>query len=191
MLPPSVKARGAVRTLLENRQENVVLQKWDISCGAAALGTILNYQFGDKVGEQEIAKGLMQRDEYRKNPNIVKSRLGFSLLDLQRYVDKKGYRGIGLGKLELDHIKDRAPMIISVFIHGYNHFVVFRGMRGNRVLLADPAWGNRTMGLERFMDIWTDYPKMGRVGFQVIDPSNSNSSENLLEPQARDFVMLE
>lgn len=108
LLPPLVQAREAVRTLLENRQENVVIQKWDISCGAAALGTILNHQFGDVVTEQEIAKGLMQRDEYRMNPDIVKSRLGFSLLDLQKYVEKRGYRGIGLESWSLS-ISSKEP----------------------------------------------------------------------------------
>jgi predicted double-glycine peptidase len=33
-------------------------------CGAAALATLLNYQHGDPISEREIAKGLIQREEY-------------------------------------------------------------------------------------------------------------------------------
>jgi uncharacterized protein len=41
---------------------------------------------------------------------------------------------------------------------------VFRGTRGDRVLIADPAWGNRTLRVERFEDAWIDSPQIGKVG---------------------------
>ena len=44
-LPAKVAlAREPVQSLLEYRQRNVVIQKWDLSCGAAALATLLRYQ---------------------------------------------------------------------------------------------------------------------------------------------------
>ena len=45
---PSLAAepRPPVRSLLEIRRSGVVVQKFDISCGAAALATILRYQHG-------------------------------------------------------------------------------------------------------------------------------------------------
>ena len=39
------------------RHDKVVVQEWDLSCGAAALATILNHQYDDPVSEREIAKG--------------------------------------------------------------------------------------------------------------------------------------
>ncbi len=45
---PAAKARGPVKSLLEMRQERTVIQEWDLSCGAAALATLLNYQHGDR-----------------------------------------------------------------------------------------------------------------------------------------------
>ena len=51
--------RGPVKSLLEMRQNRVVVQKWDLSCGAAALATILNYQHGDPVPERQIARALI------------------------------------------------------------------------------------------------------------------------------------
>jgi peptidase C39-like protein len=38
----------------------------------------------------------------------------------------------------------------------FNHFVVVKGIEGDRILLADPALGNTTMSLNRFLDIWID-----------------------------------
>ena len=57
-------SRPPVRTLYEMRTDNVILQEWDLSCGAAALATILNFQHGDAVSERQVALGLMGRPEY-------------------------------------------------------------------------------------------------------------------------------
>lgn len=179
----------AVKSLLEMRHEQVVIQNWDLSCGAAALATILNYQYGDTVSEREIAKGLIGRNKYIENPSLVQMQQGFSLLDLKGYVDGRGYEGIGYGGLDLDQLIERAPMIVPILTNGYNHFVVFRGMRGNRILVADPAWGNRTLTLDEFEDAWLAYPEVGRVGF-VIAQQDGTLPPNRLAPRPDDFVFL-
>jgi uncharacterized protein len=53
--PATADGRGPVKSLLERRQERVVVQKWELSCGAAALATLLNCQHGDRVSERWIA----------------------------------------------------------------------------------------------------------------------------------------
>jgi len=189
-IPPGITAnRQPVQSLLEMRQDRVVVQKWDLSCGAAALATILNYQHQDPVQEKEIAKALIQRKEYIDDPSLVLAREGFSLLDLKRFVDKRGYQGLGFGKLELADLIERAPVMVPVNLAGYNHFVIFRGVKNNRVLVADPAWGNRTFLLEKFLDIWIEYPKFGKVGFVVMTKDSTNI-ENQLAPHPKDFVFL-
>lgn len=178
----------SVKSLFEMRRENVVVQQWDLSCGAAALTTLLNYQHGDFVTEKQVANALMSRPEYVKFPGLVTVRQGFSLLDLKRYVDARGYKGIGYGKLTFDDLVKKAPIIVPVNIFGYNHFVIFRGMLGNRVLLADPAWGNRTMLVELFESIRIDFPQIGKVGF-VISRLDGVEPANRLAPDASEFVM--
>jgi predicted double-glycine peptidase len=64
-------------------------------------------------------------------------------------------RGSATGNL-LDDLLARAPMIVPVRFHGYNHFVVVRGAAGNRVLLADPAFGNYTMLATKFERSWLE-----------------------------------
>jgi uncharacterized protein len=191
LLPSAAPAdeQRPVRSLLEMRRDKVVVQKWDLSCGAAALATLLNYQYGDLVTEREIAKGLIGRKDYLENPSLVRVRHGFSLLDLKRYVDGRGYRGSGYGRLTLNDLIDRAPIMVPLSLHGYNHFVVFRGARGNRVLIADPAFGNRTMLVERFEDAWIEFPKFGKVGFVVAAPDGS-APRNQLAPRPGDFLAL-
>ena len=173
-----------VRSLLEFRQHNVIMQEWDLSCGAAALATILNFQHGDPVSEREIAIGMMGRDEYLENPQIVTYRQGFSLLDLKRFADQRGYNGVGLGQLSMNDLVDRAPIIVPVSIRGYQHFVVFRGLVEDRVLLADPAFGNRTLSRADFEQAWFPLPEVGRIGFYV-ERTDSLIPPNRLQPESR------
>ena len=183
------QSSAPVQSLLEIRQDKVVVQQWDLSCGAAALATILNYQHGDPVSERNIAIGMMGREEYIKNPAIVNYRQGFSLLDLKRFVDQRGYNGVGLGQLDFDDLVDFAPIIVPIATHGYQHFVVFRGVLKGRVLLADPAFGNRTLSRARFEKVWLPLPEVGRVGFYV-ERSDNLIPPNQLQPNADEFLTL-
>ena len=186
----AVAQERVVRSLFEMRRAHVVIQEWDLSCGAAALATLLRYQYGEPVTEKEVAVALMNRPEYLKHPELVQIRQGFSLLDLKRYTDSMGYLGIATGKMELKDLLTRAPIMVPINVLGYNHFVIFRGLRGNRVLLADPAWGNRTMLVNDFLDAWIDFPNLGHVGFVVKRRDGVEGPPNELVPQDMDFVTL-
>jgi predicted double-glycine peptidase len=186
---PDSAAGRPVRSLLEMRHENVVIQAWDLSCGAAALATLLNYQHGERLTEKEVARGLMSREEYIKDPTLVQRREGFSLRDLRRQAEALGYVGKGFGQLQLNDLRSMVPVIVPIQTKGYNHFVVIRGMRGNRVLLADPAWGNRTMLISDFVDSWIDYPQFGHVGF-IVQRRDGLPAAGRLAARDRDFISL-
>ena len=187
-VPPAVAA-GPVRSLLEMRRESVVVQEWDLSCGAAALTTILNYQFGDMVTEREVATGMIGQERYLRNPDLLRLQNGFSLLDLKRYVASRGYVGVGLGGLAFTDLIERAPMLVPIARNGYNHFVVFRGQMGNRVLLADPAFGTITMPVARFEREWLDLDELGKVGF-LVTRGDGLAPPNGLTPRADEFLTL-
>src|ERR1700730_13062864 len=118
------EANQPVQSVLETRHDRVMIQKWDLSCGSAALGTLLRYQFGEPVSEKEITLALLGRAEYVAHPELLQVREGFSFLDLKRYVQtyRMGlYKGEGLGQLELNDLIERAPLMVAVNALGYNH----------------------------------------------------------------------
>jgi len=187
--PAAAQYASAVRSLFEQRSEHVIRQQYDLSCGAAALATILKYQHGESVDERQVALGLISRDIYLAKPELLRQRQGFSLLDMKRYVGWRGYDGEALGGLSFDDIAARAPAIVPIRQYGYSHFVVFRGVLGSNVLLGDPAFGNRTMPVERFIASWIDYPIFGHVAFAV-HRRDILIAPNRLTVSERDFPIL-
>ena len=179
-----------VESMRELRQRNVIVQEWDLSCGAAALATLLTYQHGDAVSEREVALGLVNREEYLADPYLLREREGFSLLDLERLAAARGYEGIGYGQLSFDHLLEKAPIIVPISLYGFNHFVIFRGMASDRVLLADPAYGNRTMTRDRFERAWIKSPELGHVGFVVVR-RDGLIPPNRLAPRPDEFLALQ
>lgn len=169
-----------VRSFLEIRQERVVLQEWDLSCGAASLATILAFQHGDPVPERDIAMAMLRATD----TELVKQRLGFSLLDLKRFLESRGYAGDGYGDVGLADLVDLAPAIVPIRIQAYDHFVVFRGLAAGRAVLADSAYGNRTMFVPHFLDVWR-----GKIAFVVRRPDQS-AHENLLALQDDDLLVV-
>lgn len=183
------QAARIVQSLYEARTRNVVLQEWDLSCGAAALATILRYQHGERVSERAVALGLIDRAEYYDNPDLVRIRHGFSFLDMRRYLERLGYDGIGLGRMRFRDLQARAPLIVPVDLGGFPHFVVFRGATATRVLLADPAFGNVTITRGAFADAWIDYRDIGKVGF-VVQRDGAQAPPADLMPTVDEFVLL-
>jgi hypothetical protein len=150
--------------MLEQRHDKVIIQKWDVSCGAAALASLLTYDLNYPVTERQAAAGMLRFTSVER----VRAQLGFSLLDLKRFAESRGFVADGLGNMTLRDLVETGPSIVPIVLHGNNHFVVFRGMQGDRVLLADPAWGNRTMQIPNFMDMWVT-----RVAFTVSPPGSA------------------
>lgn len=172
MLLTASVVSASVESLQEQRQHNVILQQWELSCAAAALATVLRYQHGVPVTERSVALGMIDRPEYLANPELVRLRQGFSLLDMKRFTDRMGYTGQGLGQMIYDDLLQRAPVIVPINTHGYPHFVVFRGATPSSVLLADPAFGNVTLTKKHFIDSWIHYRDLGHVGFVVTNDVN-------------------
>lgn len=178
-----------VLSMIEKRHQNVVLQQWELSCAAAALATILRYQHGLPATERSVALGMISRKEYLSNPDLLRIRQGFSLLDLKRYVDNLGYEGLGLGQLAFADLIEYAPIIVPVNLQGYPHFVVFRGATSDSVLIADPAFGNVTMPVDKFVAGWIDYQDINHVGF-VVTESGTLVAPGKLSAHAMEFVTL-
>jgi predicted double-glycine peptidase len=143
----------------ELRQSKLVRQTWDSSCGAAALSTVLTYQFGMSISEYAVAAVILRGSD----PSRVRARGGFSLLDLKRFVEYIGLEGAGYGQMSLTDLMETAePAIVPIHMHDLDHFVVFRGVRGDRVVVGDPAYGNLTLPISQFEQVWKS-----RIAFYV------------------------
>lgn len=171
----SAEAREPVRSLLEIRQENVIVQKWDVSCGAAALATLLTYHHGEPVAEKAVAQALLGKTDALR----VKVRGGFSLLDLKRYASARGFQAEGYTGVTLADLEKMGPAIVPVVLDRYPHFVVFRARSGDRVLIADPAYGNRSVEVEVFEKAWQ------KIAF-VVDRPGDHKPRSRLGPQLQD-----
>jgi len=155
----SFTVAAPIRSLQEIRHEGVVIQKWDTSCGAAALATVLAYSLNDPVSEREVASGMLRMTE----PLKVKHRGGFSYLDMKHFAELRGYKGQGYRELTLKSLLQLGSPIVPIVQYGNPHFVVVRGLdRRGKLKLADPSFGNRTMSVEDFTAVWRD-----RIGFVV------------------------
>ncbi|MCH7729178.1 MAG: hypothetical protein IH991_22255, partial [Planctomycetes bacterium] len=58
---PAFRVRGRLRSLQDLKHENVVIQKYDYSCGAATLATMMQFYFRDDVAEDEILKETLKQ----------------------------------------------------------------------------------------------------------------------------------
>ena len=158
---PQASHAGPVVSLKEIREAGVVVQQWDTSCAAAALATVFTYTFDDAVTERDVASGMLRYTE----PLKVRHRRGFSMLDMKRYAQERGYTATGFRDLSFEDVRYFDAAIVAVDFYGYNHYVVFKGLTPDgEVRLADPAYGNRTMSRERFEEAW-----IGGIAFVMLE----------------------
>jgi predicted double-glycine peptidase len=139
-----------VQSLKEIREKAVVMQRWETSCAAASLATVLTYGFQDPVSERHVAATMLKGTA----PAKVRARGGFSLLDMKRFVEDRGYSGDAYQNLSLEDLKLFHAPIVPIKVHGFNHYVVLNAITESEVLLADSAFGNRRMSLARFNEVW-------------------------------------
>lgn len=146
-------ADGAYRVHLTTLQElkfrSVIRQQYDFSCGSAALATLLTYHYNMPTKETAVFADMWEHGDKAK----IKHE-GFSMLDMQQYLARRdipsnGYRST-LDRL----VKANVPALVLVNREGYLHFVIAEGVRGGRVLLADPASGTRAVNIEDFQKSW-------------------------------------
>lgn len=147
--PGTAPVSKNMRTLRDLRYRELMPQKFDFSCGSAALATLLQYGYGIETSETELIKQMLvgsNADEVVQN--------GFSMLDMKRYVESIGMRGHGF-KIDVDALyRLQMPVIALLDLKGYKHFVVVKGADAGRVFIADPALGHRVMPEGDFVRGW-------------------------------------
>lgn len=159
----------------------VVRQRYDFSCGSAAIATLLTYHYDRKTDERTPFKAMWEQgnqDEIRK--------VGFSLLDMKNYLNGIGYRAEGF-RFSMDSLKKlRRPAIVLLNRKGYLHFVVVKGVRGDKVLVGDPTLGLGEYSSAEFAKYWNgillaivDPPDKERPRYNLASDWNSRAKARM------------
>ena len=147
-----VRLKKTIKPFKEFKNNNVVTQSLDFSCGAAGLSTILNYYLNDPIEEREIINTLLKSIPLEK----IIERRGFSLLDLKRFAQKKGFKVVG-HKMDIESLRRlREPVLVPISFKKFRHFVVVKAVVADRVFIADPAAGNVSLKIDKFQALWTN-----------------------------------
>nr|WP_281501124.1 C39 family peptidase [Erythrobacter sp. F6033] len=145
----SLVLQNAPVSFAEKRYETVVRQQFDFSCGSAALATLLTYHYDQPQTENDVFGGM-----WRDGDQEAIQRLGFSLLDMKRFLAAQGVTANGY-RVSLDQVRDSGtPGIALIAPNGYRHFVVVKGVEDGFVLVGDPSLGLRRMDREEFEETW-------------------------------------
>jgi predicted double-glycine peptidase len=128
---------------------SVVRQQYDFSCGSAAVATLLTYHYDHRMPESSVFMAMWEKGD---RPTIKKA--GFSMLDMKQYLDSIGYRTDGF-RLTMDQLRQtQRPGIVLLDLKGYKHFVVVKGIRGDKVLVGDPMLGLGQYRAKEFAKLW-------------------------------------
>lgn len=154
-------------SMLERRFHTVIRQRYDFSCGSAALATLLRFHYGVRADESGVFDGMWREGDQK----LIKVR-GFSLLDMKRYLGAVGLAAEGY-RVKLDQISGTGvPGIALTVTEGYRHFIVIKGVTADEVLVGDPSRGLIVYSRKRFEEIWdglyfvvTTAPAVGKTSF--------------------------
>ncbi len=145
-LPTLIGSIPVNKTWKMLRDERVVKQDLDYSCGAASAATIMNSFYGLNVTEAELLEG-MEADG------------AASFQDLADAVSIYGLKGVGVA-LNFEQLRQlKVPAIAYLKYRGDDHFTVVRAIaKDGSVALGDPSWGNRRFTKHQFLSMWETRP---------------------------------
>jgi len=138
-----------VSSIRQDRLAGTLLQQYDFSCGSAAVATLLTHHYGYPVSESTVFEHM-----YKNGDQAKIQREGFSLLDMKRFLKAHGFEADGFEQPLEKLVEARVPAIVLINENGYLHFVVVKGLHGERVLIGDPANGTRAVSRQAFNATW-------------------------------------
>lgn len=143
---------------------SVIHQQYDFSCGSAAVATLLTYHYNRPTPER-----IPFTHMWKAGDQQTIRKVGFSMYDMKTYLDSIGLHteGYRLGAAGLAKLK--RPAIVLLDIKGFKHFVVVKGVRGDRVLVGDPMLGLNEYSRADFLKLWNG------IALAVADPKDSKN----------------
>lgn len=179
---PDLSGSGTYVQVISQKEslfQTTVHQKYDFSCGSAALATLLTYHYDTPVTEQDVFTWMFEKGDKEKI-----RREGFSLLDMKNYLEDKGFRADGF-YVPLDKLAAvGVPAIVLINLKGYRHFVVVKGVTDKRVLIGDPATGIKVISRDDFGKMWNGLVFIIRNRIFVADKNFNRLDEWMTKAKA-------
>ncbi len=116
------------------------------------MATLLRFYWGHRVNEAMVLATVEQMLDSAELRD--REREGLSMTDVKDAAVKLGYLAT-VGEVSYSELTgSKVPVIVVVNLGGTNHFVVFRGVVGDAVFLADPLRGNMRIAARAFQRSW-------------------------------------
>jgi len=132
---------------IELRDQGVLRQERDLSCGAASVAMLLNALYAESLTEDDVLKRSSSSD-----------RVAATVADMLRMIEAIGYQGKAKS-VTFDQLKKLLVPAVA-FIRpdlgklGLGHFVFLEQVAENSVVYRDPSYGLRTVSLDLFRRMW-------------------------------------
>lgn len=149
VLPGGAVVYKPIQSVRERKFSDLVQQKTDFSCGAAALATILRQAYWLDVSENQIIEGMLAHSDQK----LVRVQ-GFSMLDMKHYVESIGMRARGYRVATETLSEIKIPVVVLMDIRGYKHFVVMQRVDKGWVYIGDPVLGHKRYKVDDFVKGW-------------------------------------
>ncbi len=169
------QAEFIAKSYQEIKNQRVVRQTYEESCGAAGLATLLNLLEDKNFSELEMIKIM---SESKMNTDRV------SFADLGEAVQKLGFSSSAyLIQRKLLEKFIHIPILVKIEDDPrYPHFVVIINYNGNYLQVFDPSFGEYIISKRQFFSIW-DRDRKGGYAL-IVTPQKKFSPLDLKLPNA-------
>lgn len=153
-LPLALEAEFVVKSYQELKNERVIRQNYEQSCGASSLATMINLIDDENLSEFDVLK-LMSEQELKTDM--------VSFADLETVLLKLGYenKSYKINKENLDKLIN-IPMIVKIEDDPrFPHFIVLIKHKGDFLEILDPSHGRYTSSKREFLRLWDREDKGG------------------------------
>ncbi|EHN8579966.1 C39 family peptidase [Campylobacter jejuni] len=176
--PLFLKAEFIVKSYQEIKNERVIRQTYEQSCGASSLATLLNILDDRNFDELKLLKTMSGQNLYT---DMV------SFADLNDAVKKLGYESNSyqINRENLDKLVN-IPVLVKIEDDPrFPHFVVIINHKGNYLQILNPSHGEYISSKSQFFSIWDRYNKGGYV--LIVAPKKDLKSFKLNTPKSLHF----
>ena len=142
-------------SLLALRYEATIPQRFDYTCGAASVATLLTYYWNTATTEAQVIAALRQR--YSLDEIARRRDTGLSFDDLIFAADRLGFDAQGAQIALTELPKLQGPVIVQLTNDKFQHFVVLRRTGSGVYYVSDPIVGELAMAASEFRADFSGY----------------------------------